>query len=140
MLDKDDDIVDRDFRFFVEECDCMQGIQVFIGFDDVWGGFVGEYVEVLRDEYGKSCVWVWGVQSFVVGVQREKRRLRMVNMVQSLNRLCFFVLMVVFMFLLIGCLLSGINFDVLLLWYLLVLFLVGFESVILFFWLMVQLG
>src|SRR5687767_4269044 len=57
-LDKDDDIVDRDFRPFVEECDRMQGIQVFTGLDDAWGGFAGEYVEALRDEYGKSCVWV----------------------------------------------------------------------------------
>jgi hypothetical protein len=127
-LDKDDDIVDRDFRPFVEECDRMQGIQVFTGLDDAWGGFAGEYVEALRDEYGKSCVWVWGAQSPAAGVQREKRRLRMANTAQSLNRLCSSASMVVPMSLPTGRLPSGINLDVSSSWHLSALLSAGFES------------
>ena len=61
-LDREVDLLDRDIRFFAEECDAMQGIQIFSGTDDAWGGFAAKYVESLRDEYGKSSVWVWGLE------------------------------------------------------------------------------
>ncbi|KAG6013390.1 hypothetical protein E4U43_007309 [Claviceps pusilla] len=83
-LDKEQDIVDRDWRPFVEECDLMQGMQVFTALDDAWGGFGSSYLEQLRDEYPKSCIWVWGAQSPMTGVPREKRQLRMANTAQSL--------------------------------------------------------
>ncbi|KAL6876025.1 tubulin nucleotide-binding domain-like protein [Trichoderma longibrachiatum] len=87
-LDKEDEIVDRDWRPFVEECDQMQGVQVFASLDDAWGGFAASYVERLRDEHPKSCIWVWGVQSPVAGVAREKRRMRLANTALSLNAAC----------------------------------------------------
>lgn len=62
-LDKEHDIVDRDFRPFVEEADQMQGFQIVTTIDDAWGGFATEYVERLRDEYGKVTIWVWGLQT-----------------------------------------------------------------------------
>lgn len=40
----------------------LQGVQVFAGVDDAWGGFAGRYLEGLRDELGKGCVWVWGLE------------------------------------------------------------------------------
>ncbi|KAG6005507.1 hypothetical protein E4U21_007901 [Claviceps maximensis] len=83
-LDKEQDIVDRDWRPFVEECDLMQGMQVFTSLDDAWGGFGSSYLEQLRDEYPKSCIWVWGAQSPMTGVPREKRQLRTANVAQSL--------------------------------------------------------
>ena len=61
-LDREVDLLDRDVRFFAEECDAMQGIQVFAGVDDAWGGFAAKYVESLRDEYGKSSIWIWGLE------------------------------------------------------------------------------
>lgn len=36
-LDKEHDIIDRDWRPFVEECDLMQGIQVYTTLNDAWG-------------------------------------------------------------------------------------------------------
>lgn len=69
-LDKEQDIVDRDLRPFVEEADQMQGFQVFTTLDDAWGGFASKYAEKLRDEYGKTTVWVWGLQSGWQGVNR----------------------------------------------------------------------
>jgi hypothetical protein len=86
-LDKEHDIVDRDWRPFVEECDRMQGIQVFTTTDDAWGGFASSYIEALRDEYPKTCIWVWGMQSPVLDNPREKRQLRMANTAQTLNEL-----------------------------------------------------
>lgn len=106
----------------------MQGIQVFTGLDDAWGGFAGEYVERLRDEYGKSCVWVWGARAPDAGVQREKRRLRMANVAQSLNRLCASASMVVPMSLPSGRLPEGVKMDVSSPWHLSALLSAGFES------------
>ncbi|PNY24246.1 Protein DML1 [Tolypocladium capitatum] len=85
-LDKEHDIVDLDWRPFVEECDLMQGIQVFTTLDDAWGGFASSYLEALRDEYPKSCIWVWGLQSPLLEVPRATRQLRLVNTAQSLSQ------------------------------------------------------
>ena len=73
-LDKEHEIVDRDFRPFVEECDRMQGIQTFATLDDAWGGFASKYLDALRDEYPKSCIWLWGLSSPTVEIPREKRQ------------------------------------------------------------------
>lgn len=76
-------MVDRDFRPFVEECDRMQGIQLFATLDDAWGGFAGRYLASLRDEYPKSCIWLWGLTSPMNQVPREKRQMRIANTAQS---------------------------------------------------------
>jgi hypothetical protein len=69
-LDKEHDLIDRDLRPFIEEADQMQGIQVFTSLDDAWGGFASDYVERLRDEYGKTDIWVWGQQDSFAGLPR----------------------------------------------------------------------
>jgi hypothetical protein len=61
-LDKEHDLLDRDLRPFVEEADQMQGIQLMAGVDDAWGGFAARYMDRLKDEYGKTTVWFWGVE------------------------------------------------------------------------------
>jgi hypothetical protein len=86
-LDKDQDIVDRDWRPFVEECDQMQGIQVFTTIDDAWGGFASSYIEALRDEYPKQCIWVWGLQNPALNTPLEKRRLRLTNSAHSTSQI-----------------------------------------------------
>jgi hypothetical protein len=63
--DHEHDLLDRDFRFFAEECDQMQGVTVFAGMDDAWGGFAKGYIERLRDELGKRVIWVWGLHGTV---------------------------------------------------------------------------
>lgn len=94
-LEKDEDIVDRDFRPFAEECDRMQGIQALATLDDAWGGFATRYLDSLRDEYPKTCLWLWGLQRPMVDVPREKRHLRMSNMAQSIAHACSAASMVV---------------------------------------------
>jgi len=69
-LDKEHDLLDRDLRPFVEEADQMQGIQIMASLDDAWGGFASRYLERMRDEYGKTVLWVWGPQEGVLGVPR----------------------------------------------------------------------
>ncbi|KAF4984378.1 hypothetical protein FZEAL_422 [Fusarium zealandicum] len=88
VLDKEHELVDRDFRPFAEECDRMQGIQVFTTIDDAWGGFASSYLESLRDEFPKSCIWVWGLQSPLLDISRAKRQLRLANVAHSIERLC----------------------------------------------------
>ena len=48
----------------------MQGIQLMASFDDAWGGFASDYIERLRDEYGKTAIWVWGLEDSFRGVPR----------------------------------------------------------------------
>ncbi|GAP93243.2 putative misato segment ii myosin-like domain-containing protein [Rosellinia necatrix] len=86
-LDKEHDLLDRDLRPFVEEADQMQGVQIISGIDDAWGGFAAKYVERIRDEYGKTPVWVFGVQEPVRGLPREKRLLKLVNKARALAEL-----------------------------------------------------
>ncbi|KAI0603524.1 tubulin domain-containing protein [Biscogniauxia sp. FL1348] len=86
-LDKEHDLVDRDLRPFVEEADQMQGIQILAGLDDAWAGFAAKYVERLRDEYGKTPVWVFGVQEPTRGLSREKRLTKLVNKARALTEL-----------------------------------------------------
>ncbi|KAK8123627.1 Bcdml1 [Apiospora kogelbergensis] len=82
-LDKDHDLLDRDLRPFVEEADQMQGVQIMAGIDDAWGGFAAKYVERMRDEYGKTPIWLWGLQEPNTGIPREKRLLRLTNKARS---------------------------------------------------------
>jgi hypothetical protein len=104
-LDKEHDLVDRDLRPFIEEADQMQGIQLFTSFDDAWGGFSSDYVERLRDEYGKTDIWVWGQQDSFAGIPRvgltfivelhgsllttkqDKRLLRLANKAKTLTEM-----------------------------------------------------
>lgn len=59
-LDRESDLLDHDVRPFVEECDHLAGIQMFTSTDDAWGGFSSSYTDVLRDEFGKTSIWLWG--------------------------------------------------------------------------------
>ncbi|KAI2782891.1 tubulin nucleotide-binding domain-like protein [Daldinia loculata] len=83
-LDKEHDLLDRDLRSFVEEADQMQGLQVMTGIDDAWAGFAAKYMERLRDEYGKTPIWVFGAQEPNRGLSREKRLLKLANKARAL--------------------------------------------------------
>ncbi|MCJ1251508.1 mtDNA inheritance, partitioning of the mitochondrial organelle [Trapelia coarctata] len=81
-LDKEHDLLDRDLRLWAEECDHMQGVQVFTGADDAWGGFAARYVERIRDEFGKVGIWVWGIEG---GQGEDKQLLRTTNSARALH-------------------------------------------------------
>lgn len=86
-LDAEFDLLDRDLRPFVEECDGLQGLQIVAGVDDAWGGWAARWMERLRDEFGKLGIWVLGVggQGASPGVAREKRLQQLVNTARSLH-------------------------------------------------------
>ncbi|OTB08439.1 hypothetical protein M426DRAFT_183872 [Hypoxylon sp. CI-4A] len=84
-LDKEHDLLDRDLRSFVEEADQMQGLQIMTGIDDAWAGFAAKYMERLRDEYGKTPIWVFGAQEPFRGLPREKRLLKLTNKARALT-------------------------------------------------------
>ncbi|PGH12021.1 hypothetical protein AJ79_04530 [Helicocarpus griseus UAMH5409] len=85
-LDREHDILDRDFRAFAEECDQLQGIQIFSGTDDAWGGFAARYVDRLRDEFGKKSIWFWGLEDGA-RVQHQKQALAAANTAKSVNEI-----------------------------------------------------
>lgn len=62
LLDGEHGLLDRDVRPWLEECDLLQAVQVVAGVDDAWGGFATRLVEGLRDEVGKTGIWVAGVE------------------------------------------------------------------------------
>lgn len=84
-LDKEHDLLDRDIRPWAEECDQMQGIQVFASADDAWGGFGSRYVECLKDEYGKTSLWFWGLEEEGGQGSRTEQMLRTLNTAQSIQ-------------------------------------------------------
>lgn len=69
-LDKEHDLLDRDLRYFAEEADQMQGIQIMAAVDDAWGGFAARYLDRIRDEYGKVSVLFWGLEENAMAIPR----------------------------------------------------------------------
>lgn len=76
-------LLDRDVRLFAEECDSLQGFQVFSGIDDAWGSWCSTYVDALRDEFGKKSIWLWGLENDSE-MQRTKRIAAKANAARSL--------------------------------------------------------
>jgi hypothetical protein len=82
-LDREHDLLDRDLRPFLEECDQVQAIQVFASTDDAWGGFTARYLERIADDLGKGCRWVFGLEDGK-RTTRERRILQTTNVAQSI--------------------------------------------------------
>ncbi|CAI7565289.1 unnamed protein product [Penicillium bialowiezense] len=82
-LDKEHDLLDRDVRPFLEECDHLRALQLFTGSDDAWGGFAASYMERLRDEFGKKSIWVWAIEDGT-RTQRHHQFKRDTNKARSL--------------------------------------------------------
>ncbi|KAI5848868.1 tubulin domain-containing protein [Tricharina praecox] len=85
-LNREHDIIDRDFRLFAEECDQMQGIQLLTSTDDAWAGFAGEYLAELRDEYGKVGICTWGLER-TDRVVRDKQVTRTIALAMALSNI-----------------------------------------------------
>lgn len=83
-LDREHDLLDRDLRPFLEECDHFQGLQIFSSTDDAWGGFTARYLERVADELGKCSRWVFASEEGK-SATRERRMLQLANSAQSLN-------------------------------------------------------
>ncbi len=85
-LDREFDLLDRDLRPFLEECDQLQGLQILTSTDDAWGGFASRYLERISDELGKGSRWVFGLKDGN-RVQRQREMLQTANFAQSIYAL-----------------------------------------------------
>lgn len=83
-LDREHDLLDRDLRPFLEECDQFQGLQIFSSTDDAWGGFTARYMERVADELGKCPRWVFGLEEGK-STTRDRRMLQVSNAAQSMH-------------------------------------------------------
>jgi len=86
-LDKEHDVLDRDLRSFAEEADHMEGIQMIAGVDDAWGGFAARYIDRIRDEYGKTTVYFWGLEEGLRSVPRKERFTQLSNTARSMSEI-----------------------------------------------------
>ncbi|CAG8585002.1 11007_t:CDS:10, partial [Ambispora leptoticha] len=59
--EKEESTFDDNFRFFAEECDTIQGIQIFTDILDGFGGFSCNFLEQLRQEYPKNAILTYGI-------------------------------------------------------------------------------
>jgi len=52
----------EDFRYWLEKCDFLQGLQLGTTIDDSWSGFTTAMIEVIQDEFfnNKENVWIYG--------------------------------------------------------------------------------
>lgn len=130
-LDKDHDIVDRDWRPFVEECDRMDGIQIFASLDDAWGGFAASYIEALRDEYPKHPVLIWGLQSPTTQISRAGRFQRLTNAGQAIADIASHETTLIPVSLPAGQLPSSIRLDTASDWHISALFATAIETALL---------
>lgn len=56
------EIFDSEIRPWIEETDALQAMQLFTSLSDAWAGFSASYLEALRDELPKTCLWVWAIE------------------------------------------------------------------------------
>ncbi|KAK5684944.1 mtDNA inheritance, partitioning of the mitochondrial organelle [Elasticomyces elasticus] len=82
-LDREHDLLDRDLRPWLEECDHLQALQILTGTDDAWGGFAARYLERINDEMGKGCRWVFGLQDSQ-RTTRQRQAVQNANVARSL--------------------------------------------------------
>ena len=55
-----DDLEDR-IHFFIEECDSLQGFNIFVDVNNASGGLCFDLIQELSDLYSNKCITTWGV-------------------------------------------------------------------------------
>lgn len=66
------DYLDDKFRYFLEQCDNLAGLNIVCESDTGWGGIYSELVPYIKDEFlGKNSIFTWGesAYSFPRGMQ-----------------------------------------------------------------------
>ncbi|KAI7824711.1 tubulin domain-containing protein [Gamsiella multidivaricata] len=71
--EKEKDSYDENFRLFTEECDQLQGFQVFADVLDGWGGFTTSYLEQLREDFPKTSIVTYGLSDSQMGKRSTLR-------------------------------------------------------------------
>ncbi|KAG4107676.1 tubulin nucleotide-binding domain-like protein [Neocallimastix lanati (nom. inval.)] len=56
-------LMDDNLRFFLEDCDQLQGFQIICETTSAFGGFTSKLIEEINDEFGHHNVLVYGVEN-----------------------------------------------------------------------------
>ncbi|KAG4304501.1 hypothetical protein PORY_002211 [Pneumocystis oryctolagi] len=62
-ISKENDLFESHLRPFLEECDNIQGLTMFSEINNGWGGFVSSYLDSIRDEMPKLCIWTFSIDT-----------------------------------------------------------------------------
>ncbi|KAG4302884.1 hypothetical protein PCANB_000830 [Pneumocystis canis] len=62
-ISKENDLFESHFRPFLEECDNIQGITTFTEMNNGWGGFVSSFLDSIKDEIPKLCIWTFSIDT-----------------------------------------------------------------------------
>ncbi|ORZ24238.1 tubulin domain-domain-containing protein [Absidia repens] len=85
--EKESEIFEDAFRNMVEECDQLQGFQLFTGVDDSFGGFAEELLNNIRDEFSKATILTFGMMTNTTDGNERWRQKKSLNHVLSTTRL-----------------------------------------------------
>ncbi|KAI8329579.1 tubulin domain-containing protein [Blakeslea trispora] len=86
--EKETEIFEENFRFFVEECDSLQGFQILTDVDDGFGGFTEGLLHNIRDEFAKTPVLTFGLSDSFAQHRTERHKQKIcLNRSLSLSRL-----------------------------------------------------
>lgn len=56
------DFLEDKYRVSLEACDALNGVNIVSDIDSAWGGFTGEMIHDIRDDYNpKSSIFTWGI-------------------------------------------------------------------------------
>ncbi|OUM69245.1 hypothetical protein PIROE2DRAFT_2954, partial [Piromyces sp. E2] len=56
-------LFDDNLRFFLEDCDQLQGFQIFCETNSAFSGFASKLVEEINDEFGHHTVLIYGIEN-----------------------------------------------------------------------------
>ncbi|CDS11095.1 hypothetical protein LRAMOSA03359 [Lichtheimia ramosa] len=75
------------FRHFVEECDNLQGFQILAGVDDAFGGFTEGMLQLLREDFPKTPIMTYGLQSSNMPAKERSVNRIMLNRSLAMTRI-----------------------------------------------------
>lgn len=55
-------VIEENLRFFIEECDHLQGFQLMTDVQDGFGGLSAGFLELLRDDFPKTTMTTFGLK------------------------------------------------------------------------------
>ncbi|KAI5968903.1 DML1 [Candida theae] len=75
----------ENFRYWLEKCDNLQGLQVGTTIDDSWSGFTTSMIELVQDEFfnNKENVWIYG--QFNHALHRKGDKLSIIDKVSQIK-------------------------------------------------------
>lgn len=63
----------ENLNFFVEECDSLQGFQIFVNSSDAWSKVAVDYMDLIKDEIGaKKMIFTFGCDENVIEENNEE--------------------------------------------------------------------